>query len=361
MQTSAATTPPAATDAIVSTRTIDGLGEYPRLIRLAHSGSDNGTLVAASEGTRSKFGLAVARSTDGGATWTKSGGVNVGSCCTGLYELPRQIGTVPAGTLLLSGTKNDGAQIGLYRSDDHGRTWSTMNDLVTGGQGNRLGLWEPEFTVDASGRLVAFFSDERHQSDGYSQVLAHVISTDGGLTWGDEKTDVAVKDSSTRPGMARVVTLPNGTYVMAYEVCGGPGCAVYTRTSVDGDNWGDAGNLGTRVQDSDGAYFVSAPGITFVPNGANGGRLVVSGMYVRGTTKTKSGQLVMETDDLTGNKGWVDRPAPVNVTIPEPFRPCANYSSTLLPSANGTALLEVAGAELDGVCQAYFAAAKSTP
>ena len=39
-----------------------------------------------------------------------------------------------------------------------------------------------------NGDLVCYFSDERPSANGYNQVLAHVVSTDGGASWGSRST-----------------------------------------------------------------------------------------------------------------------------------------------------------------------------
>ncbi len=335
----------------------DQMAGYPRVIRLAHAGADNGTLLVAAGSA--KDGLTLARSTDGGKTWSPSGAVHEGSyaCCSALIELPRAAGDSPQGALILSGTVDGGGTIVTYRSLDHGRTWAEQSTVVNGGQGNGVGLWEPEFVIDSAGRLICFYSDERRQGEGFNQLLAHKVSTDGGKTWTDEKHDVAVPDGNARPGMARVVKVADGTYVMAYEVCGNPGCAVYTRTSPNGADWGDAANIGTRVQNGKGAYFVSAPGLAFVPGGAGGGKLVITAKYVKGGEDDQSGKLVMSTSDLTGTKGWKNSAAPVTVAVAGDGNHCANYSSSLLASDDGKVLLEVAGQDKDGQCPIVVGAA----
>lgn len=348
-----------APGAFAAHRVDDRLSDYPRLIRLAHAGDDNDTLLAAADGRDG--GLPVSRSVDGGVSWSPSGVVHEGSwaCCAAMVELPRAMGDSPEGAVLAAGTIDGGAAIVVYRSLDHGRSWTPFSTVVAGGQGNGLGLWEPEFTVDAAGRLVCFFSDERAQADGYSQVLAHVVSSDGGRTWGAETRDIAVRDNTTRPGMARVVRVPGGSYVMAYEVCGPPGCAIHTRTSPDAEAWGDPADLGHQVQNRDGAYFVSSPALTWVSGGAPEGRLIVTGKYLRGTDRPDSGRLLFVTTDLAGQSAWDELPAPAAVSVVEGGDHCANYSSSLLPSVDGAGLLQVAGQSSAGGCGIVVAAANA--
>jgi hypothetical protein len=119
-------------------------------------------------------------------------------------RVTRVVSALPAGTLLVAGTAwnhNDYTQqsVEVFYSTDHGATWSDRSSCASEtGQPNTQGhgIWEPEFTVAGTGDLVCYFSDERPSSNGFAQVLAHVVSTDGGATWGSEVYDVAVQDES---------------------------------------------------------------------------------------------------------------------------------------------------------------------
>jgi hypothetical protein len=346
-------TPKAHADATVTVGS--SAVDYPRVIRLAHNGSANGTLIAISDG------FVPYKSTDSGGSWSPLPAPSIGSgaCCPALFELPNPMGNLPAGALLLALTEGAGKTIELYVSTDVGNNWAHRSSIATGGQGNVVGLWEPEFAIDSSGNLVAYFSDERHQSDGYNQLLGHEVSTDGGATWSAENYDVAVDDGSTRPGMARVVKLPTGSYVMAYEVCGNPGCSVHVRTSSDGDNWGTTSNLGTEVHANDGSYFVSSTGLAWSSVGGSNGELILVGKYLQnGTNGHQSGNTVFVTTDLSGQGTWYTEPAPVSVNVPSGGDHCANYSTTLLPSDDGTNLLEAVGSfDGSGTCRMLIGSA----
>ncbi len=332
---------------------------YPRVIRVQHSLNTkvpNGTLIATAMDTVNgnyDNGYPIFLSSDNGQSWSSAitfagSGSAPASCCETLFEFPQQLGNYPAGTLLLAATLGSGQSIAVWRSDDDGYTWTSQSSCATGGQGNVKGLWEPEFNVDSSGALVCYFSDERHQSDGYNQLLGHVTSTDGGLTWSNETYDVAVNDNDKRPGMARVVKLPSGSYIMAYEVCGSPGCSIHTRTSSNGDDWGTASDLGTVATTSGGAYFSSAPDLVWTPSGGDNGSLIISGQFLHGSGSA-SGSVYFVTTDLTGAGGWSETPLPWPVTYGA--NNCGNYSSTLLPSSDGSSLLFLAeskGGPTDG-------------
>jgi hypothetical protein len=207
-----------------------------------------------------------------------------------LFELPQTEGSYPAGTLLAAGTawvRDNYTQqaIEVFVSSDHGVTWSYHSSCASeSGMANSTGhgIWEPDFQIDASGNLVCYFSDERQSGNSYNQLLAHVVSTNGGQSWGSEVYDVAVQDGVQRPGMPIVIKLPNSTYMMSFEDCKGgydadEACSVYVKTSSDGDNWTPASSLGSLVQTSDGRHFLHTPFLAWSPAGGTNGTLIVSG------------------------------------------------------------------------------------
>jgi hypothetical protein len=359
---------------------------YPRVIRLAHSGTSNGTLLAtfahSGVGT-SKANFPIYTSTNDGQSWSAAPIGTVTDTVHGwdldgptLYELPQAEGSLPAGTLLASGTAwnhNDYTQqaVEVFISTNHGATWTyrsscTSESGMANSQGH--GIWEPEFTVAANGSLVCYFSDERPSSNRYNQVLAHVVSTDGGATWGSEVYDVAVQDNVQRPGMADVVKLPNGSYGMTYEDCKAgfdpdTACSVYLKTSTDGLSW-SPGNLGNLVRTSDGRHFLHTPQLAWTPAGGANGTLLVSGQrLVSGndgaiTVQKESGAVLLANTNL-GAGSWTETTAPVTVDPTGGYdsgeTACAGYSSPILPSASGTSILYLAGTHLsNGKCEVRF-------
>jgi hypothetical protein len=354
---------------------------YPRVIRLEHSGGADGRLIASVSASSTGGPTDMARvfeSTDNGASFhllsevhdpQASGGR--GACCATLFELPQQLGAQPAGTLLFAttvGLKNTAPgrrpEIRVWRSGDHGATWSYLSSCAVGSEAtpSTQGLWEPEFAVDARGDLDCYFSDETRA--GYSQVIAKVTSTDGGATWGAEQLVVATA-STDRPGMANVRRLPNGSYVMSYELCGqrADACRVYYRISADGWNWGDPASPGTVAATPDGKYLYHAPTIAWAPGGGAHGRLLLIGGQVKdgagNLLRPQSGSTVfVNTENGFGH--WYELDAPVTVSFSaSPTSSelvCSNYSSSLLPSADGASMLELATRRLaDGSCEAFFA------
>ena len=331
---------------------------YPRVIRL-QQGATKGRLLASFDVGNTGT---IYESLDNGQTWQPVAEIVENTpprnCCSGLYEVPRQLGNTPAGALFWStsvGTDQGGrgpCSIRMYRSLDQGRTWSYFSTPVTG----FIGLWEPEFSVDKQGRLNMYYSSEERKAAGYNQMLAHKVSLDGGLTWGEEVLDVGMNDGKRRPGMPLVRQLPNGSYVMTYEICG-TCCNTYSRTSPDGITWGDHATPGTRVESTAGHHFAHAPTVAWAPVGGkkDGQLLVIGQLLLRNADNTvapDNGKVFMVNTN-NGLCPWTEVPAPVPVPDAKD-NPCPNYSSQLLPSTDGLTVLEIALRMTDNGCRAFY-------
>ena len=354
-------------------RLSSGTALYPRVIRLEHNGTANGRLLlsyvtfpggAYGEGH-------IFESVDDGLTWsTLPIGIvrdtsARGLCCSTLYELPVAAGALPAGTLLWAasvGQDQSGRRMALrvWTSADRGHTWTYLSSCANAP--NTGGLWEPEFSVTADGRLVCHYSDETLQPT-YSQVIARVESTDGGATWGSPILTVASANPAHRPGMPIVRRAPDGAYVMTYEICGvaGANCATYIRGSSDGVSWGDSSSLGNRIVSTAGHYFAHAPVVAVRPDGATNGLLLV-GQLLQDSQERQvagSGGTLMATTGH-GDGQWVELAAPLKVTnVYDNY--CPNYSSALLPSADGARVLMIATAYVGQVCAAFYGTGAARP
>lgn len=354
---------------------------YPRLIRLAHSGDANGRVIASVNSWDQNGGVgAFLESTDDGHTFhpisfirdpLAAGGAASGQglCCSSIFELPRPVGALPAGTLLWADSTGINAQLNarqprqrLWRSLDHGHTWDFLSDIAISPNHNRN--WESELSVSADGHLVDFYSDE---SDfvHHSQKLVQVRSTDG-IHWTDGRDTVVDDDWQVRPGMANVRVLPNGTYFMSYEVCNNDKvhlCAAYERTSIDGWDYGDPRNLGAVIRTPDGKYARHTPTIAWAPGpGPNGRILLTSEMLVNddGSMAQNNGGAIL-VNDRNGAGPWVEEPAPIPLHDAHNAG-CMNFSPTLLPSVDGTSVTEVTiTQDPGGPCYALLDAAPLNP
>lgn len=369
---------------------------YPRLIRLAHAGSANGTLLATfahAGGAQIKADLPIYRSTDNGKSWSKEPIGTVRDSVHGwdleapaLFELPVAQGDLPAGTLFAAGTawnRRDFRQQAMmvYVSRDGGASWSyrsacAAEQLQVNNEGH--GIWEPWFVITADGSLNCFFSDERPSADGFAQVIAHVRSTDGGATWGPEIFDVASRDGVQRPGMPTVVRLPDGGFAMTLEDCkagknADQVCLDYLKSSPDGQDWSPLSSMGTLIATKDGHRLLHTPTLAWSPYGGTNGTLIVSGQRVvageEGSLRVlpQSGRVVFTNGNL-GVGPWREIAAPVIVDptggYNAPETPCPGYSSPLLASddARDATFVMLAGtATPNGKCEIRFGSGTLAP
>ncbi len=342
---------------------------YARLVRTTHSAnaSLNGRIVASVTAFSFGVGEQDIYSSTNGVSFTKVGAVQDadfagGLCCGTLYELPKAVGALPAGTLIWAGSVGQSSttqamKIKVYDSQDGGATWSYLSTVAVttkvGSSGG--GLWEPQFTVATDGALVVVYSDETNSS--YSQYLHQMRSYDG-VTWQDSTATVASSVQSDRPGMAVITQLPSGTYFMTYELCGPAACTAFYRTSSDGWNWGTATNTGTKIQSTTGQYFEHAPTNAWASSTVNAnGTILVTGQMLyesNGTVSSGNGETIFVNHSADGSGTWTTMPAPV--AVPTAYdNYCPNYSSPLLPSTDGQSVLEFASDYVGATCVMYYA------
>jgi hypothetical protein len=328
---------------------------YPRVIQLK-VGANKGTLLA----TYSHRGdLPIYRSTDNGDSWALFSEVPQirGQPC--LYELPAKMGELAAGTVMACGTGTsstdpDKRPLDVAYSRDGGRSWAYLSTIAAGGSGrydpaDRAGLsrdqnpiFEPYLFADSQNHLVAYFSDERDKKRGYSQLLDHVVSEDGGRTWGPLVYDVAIPDGLSRPGMPIVTKDSKGRYYMSYELVSAPGYALeprtnaaHFRTSTDGLHWGDPKAQGILIQDRWRQFPNGTPYIVWSPWGGPNGTLVASSRSVVRDDIGRIGQGMFI--NRNGGEGvWSLIETPINYDINND-----GYSQTMIPLGDGQEILQL--------------------
>ncbi len=262
-----------------------------KIIKLEHSGENNGILLATHE-TYDGSAPGVYRSTDDGKTWELWSNVTdtLNNETIGyqsyIYELPEAVGEYPAGTLVFGGcTRTDKTtKMVFYISTDAGKNWTTVCNVDEGygfndGGWSSDGIWEPVFMYE-NGRLYCFYSDERDNGTGadhiggHNQKLVYKYTTDM-KSWSDMYDCTASTDSNLRPGMVTLAKMSNGKWALAYEVCNATsevGCPIYIKYADTLDGW-DVDDIGTPVKDEKGGAVGSSPAIAWTPSGGENGIL----------------------------------------------------------------------------------------
>jgi hypothetical protein len=200
-----------------------------------------------------------------------------------IYELPEQIGDMPAGTLIYSSTAVNYdyySHLGVWASIDCGHTWTEISVVATGG-GLALGVWEPVMFYE-NGYLYCFYSDDR--GDGITapdQKLVYQRSKDG-INWEDPVDICSLDDYAARPGMPVITKMGNGEYFLVYEYVypNAPSYVYYKKTN-DITNWNpsDAGT-GISVNSGNETYYpAAAPACVWTPAGGANGMLFAAGQY----------------------------------------------------------------------------------
>ncbi|PMC74512.1 sialidase family protein [Brachybacterium sp. UMB0905] len=342
----------------------DGVGLYPRVLRLTRQDDPTERLLASIVTFEGPSGSgAIWESTDGGASFTQVGSVfddatagGEGLCCATLFELPRAVGEMPAGTLLWAASVGQDRperrmSIRIWASTDVGRSWEQI--AISHVAENEGGLWEPEFAVADDGTLVMWFCDET-DGENHSQKIVQQTSTNG-LTWTDPEPVIELEDPSARPGMPNVRRLRTGAWAMSYEVCGPKDfCRTFVRTTDDPRHWGDPTARDAVIRAADGTEPRHTPTLLVDEDGSV---LLGSQMHYMddGGLSPLNGQVVLRTNSrsLQGRIRWVTEPAPVPVEDPWDNY-CPNYSPTFVRTKTGH-LLEITTAPgEDELCRAWF-------
>lgn len=358
----------------------DADASYPRLIRIENDGSSNDTLLAtfAKRFHGAPSNLPIYRSTDGGQSWSQVSTITSNTSgwdleAPVLYEVPYTANGLTAGDILAAGTAWDvgdytAQKVEVFRSTNQGSSWSYVSTCTTtSGEPNTWGhgIWEPWFVQTEDGTLACFISDERPSGGSTNnQIIGHYESTNGGSSWSGSITqDVAFpSDNLARPGMQTIVQLPDGSYLMSYEMCRDAtdpdhACQVYVKSSDDGLDWGTASDPGELVETADGRQLLHTPYLAWTPAGGPNGTVLISGQrVVTGSTgsytvQPESGRVIFANTTL-GSGEWVELTAPLTIDPTGGYNSgepsCPGYSSPILPSEDGETLLYVAGTWISG-------------
>lgn len=340
---------------VIGERIADGTG-YASIVRIEHgiaAERDRLLMVFEQDGMS---GIPLWESRDGGAHWRFLMNVtdqpHAGDKQWQLRwqphitELPRATADLPAGALLLSAnaTRNDEKgrvhveDLQMYVSVDGGKTWRYRSSIVRGGgrpeDKDNKGVWEPNVHLLDDGRLVAYYSSEQHKAEGYNQLLAHKVSSDGGRSWSKETWDVAIPGGVQRPGMATVTRLPDKRYAMTYENIDGPrNGQVFIKFSRDGLDWGDPQRHGEPVMTLSGFWPSACPVVQWFPQGGPEGVIMVSAQRAGGGGDEAGRALYW--NNASGRGPWWEVPAPVQKRSGNIH---AGWTQALLAREDGTFL-----------------------
>ena len=262
---------------------------FPAVIELQYQSDEknNGVLIASltDENKAAKSMGCILKSTDEGKTWEVifrptdkyTPKVWAGSMAH-IYELPEQIGNLPAGTLVYSANTvdyNSYSHIGVWVSTDCGKSWREIAKVATGG-GLEEGVWEP-YMLAHEGYLYCFYSDDSHPR--YDQRIVYKRSKNG-INWEAAVPVCAFGEFTDRPGMPVVTKLGNGEFFLVYEyVREGNASVVHYKKTKDITDW-NASDPGTAVMAKKGSasYFPAVgPSCVWTPAGGNKGTLFVTG------------------------------------------------------------------------------------
>ncbi|MEA9984333.1 exo-alpha-sialidase [Subtercola sp. RTI3] len=348
---------------------------YAKMIVLKNSGTSNGTQIVTFDQLVLENGVQVYpiyRSTDNGASWSRIAAIKPSTQFSALtrtaqpslYETPVQLGTMPAGTLLLSGmimpADRSSSRLVMYKSLDHGVTWSFVSTVDTGGPATydpsptsaTSTVWEPSLAVDANGGLVTYFSDERQKANNVLQAVSYRRSTDGGLTWGAEVNVSAPTNKSDRPGMITVTRLPNGNYIATFEVVNRPSqsnntAPVYYKISPDGLTWSPASSIGTQITLPNGRSIGSSPEVRWIPTAGNAnGMIVVSSKWGLTSAGAIDGGQNFVVNRNQGSGSWEQLPYAVTYDAADTQGGTfAGFAQSFDSSADGKTLYQATNVE----------------
>lgn len=283
--------PASGTVEIMGSTTAVRTAHYPSVIELQHNGENNGKLIGIfclgdtpQDGSRATASCVV-ESSDRGATWKVIARPHetldpsiTGISMAHIYELPEQVGDMPAGTLLYSGNSvnySKKSHIAIWRSFDCGYTWQEYVIIAEGG-GTREGVWEPfVYYEEKDGYLYCFYSDD--SDPAHDQKLVYKRSRDG-KSWSEATEVCAFEEQKDRPGMLIMTKMGVGPYFLVYEYFGSHRGDVYYKIAGDITYW-DPDSPGTKLQAPDGYALSGAPSCIWSPAGGKNGVLIVSGKH----------------------------------------------------------------------------------
>jgi Neuraminidase (sialidase) len=172
--------------------------------------------------------ILVARSTDDGATWTAPTGLNTNAATDSEYDGRPQVTTDGAGNWVaswesyasLGGTIGTDGDILVARSTDGGATWTAVAALNTNAATDSRHDFSVQVTTDGAGNWVAVWEsyDSLGSTIGTDTDILVARSTDDGVTWtAPAALNTNAGSDAGRDIFAQVTTDSQGTWVAVWQ------------------------------------------------------------------------------------------------------------------------------------------------
>ena len=332
--------------------------KYPTIIELCHQSDEkkNGILLASGERWLDDHDAPIYKSLDGGATFntitfvrdTLHGNRSAFAPC--LFELPRAVGDMPAGTVILGtnciNAASDENYIVLFRSFNCGNTWEAFYTIAGGKKSEgKYGIWEPNFVVTDDGTLICYYSDETDPA--HSQKLVYRTTKDG-EKWEKAKDMVALTEYRLRPGMPVVTRMNNGQYMLAYEIVGLPGNPVYYRISDDPTDFGAVTDLG-KLPRAGASTLAATPWVSALDAGTANGIIMLTGWRMATGSSDTGSDIFLSFDR---GKKWTAIPNYYPYTWNSDDDTCG-YSASFFLGSDGKTLYYMANPSNKGIKNTY--------
>ena len=168
------------------------------------------------DGRTNQGDLYLAKSVDGGATWTTPPGrIESDPSHPGQYEPTIAVDRTGNVSVAWGDYRNGNWDVYFAASTDGGNSWTRPNIMVN--PPRPAGQFEPAIALGPDGRLFAAFADERNQPGRPYADIYFTRSTDGGATWA--APDLRVNDDlgASWQGEATIGWDPAGTVYVAWE------------------------------------------------------------------------------------------------------------------------------------------------
>ncbi|GAC98485.1 glycoside hydrolase [Pseudozyma hubeiensis SY62] len=254
---------------------------YARTLMLTVN-DNSGTLLTTWENySGGKTWFPIYRSTDHGYTWSPYSTVTDQVNGWGLryqpflYELKQSFAGYPAGSILLAGNSIpedlSKTQLDLYISTDKGKTWKFLSHITAGGKAVPNNGETPVWEPFLLVNNGQLICYYSDQRDPSYGQKLVHQTTTDLKNWGSVVNDVTESAYSARPGMPVVAQMGNGNYIMTFEYGGAPEGDFSVYYKVSNDPFSWADKPQQVLKASDGTIPRSSPYVMWTQIGSSSG------------------------------------------------------------------------------------------